>query len=53
MEYKPKTTYVSPKVKTVEIKPRTVLCQSGNESMREKDYGDGGFEEYFYPSSLN
>lgn len=48
-----KTTYASPKVKTVEIKTRTVLCQSGNESIREKDCGDGGFEEYNYPSSLN
>ena len=38
--------YGRPEVKAIEVKARHVLCLSnGNESMREVDYGDGGFSE--------
>lgn len=37
--------YVSPKVKTIEIKTQAIICQSGNQSMGWQDLGDGGFEE--------
>lgn len=39
--------YVSPKLKTIEVKTHSIICQSGgNESMEEVYYGDGGFKEY-------
>lgn len=37
--------YVSPRVKTIEIKTQAIICQSGNQSMDWQDLGDGGFEE--------
>lgn len=37
--------YRSPQVKAIVVKVQGVLCQSGNEPMREVDYGDGGFSE--------
>ena len=38
--------YVSPQVKTIEIKTHSIICQSrGNKSMWEVYYLDGGFEE--------
>lgn len=37
--------YWSPKINVIEVKVQKVLCQSGNQSMYERDYGDGGFEE--------
>ena len=39
------TAYLSPQVKVVLMSSLNVLCQSGNEPMREADYGDGGFGE--------
>ena len=38
-------TYVSPVVKTLEIKAQAIICQSGNQRMDWQDLGDGGFEE--------
>lgn len=35
--------YCSPEVKVIPVKAQGMLCQSGNEPMREYDYGDGGF----------
>ena len=40
-----KETYKAPQSMVIEVKIRRTLCLSGNESMYEKDYGDGGFEE--------
>ena len=37
--------YVSPQVRTMEIKTHAIICQSGNLSMEEIYYGTGGFEE--------
>ncbi|MCQ2118673.1 MAG: hypothetical protein MJY84_01985 [Bacteroidales bacterium] len=38
--------YRSPRINLIEINVQNVLCLSpGNESMREYDYGDGGFVE--------
>ena len=37
--------YKSPRVDVIEVNVQNVLCQSGNESMYEKDLGDGGFVE--------
>ena len=38
--------YVSPQVRTLEIKTHAIICQSGgNGSMGEVDYGNGGLEE--------
>ena len=37
--------YSSPKVTIIEVAARKVLCQSGNEHMKDEDYGDGGFSE--------
>lgn len=37
--------YCSPKINVIEVEVQKVLCQSGNQSMYERDYGDGGFEE--------
>ncbi len=37
--------YTSPTVKVVFVKAQGVLCESGNEPMRELDYGNGGFSE--------
>ena len=37
--------YKSPRAEVIEINVQSVLCQSGNQSMYEKDFGDGGFEE--------
>ena len=38
--------YASPRTTVVFVKAQRVLCQSnGNDSMREVDYGDGGFSE--------
>lgn len=37
--------YASPEIKVVLMSSLNVLCQSGNEPMREADYGDGGFGE--------
>ena len=37
--------YVAPTAKTVEISVQAIICDSGNESMREVDLGDGGFTE--------
>ena len=45
-EKRRKNLYVSPKVKTVEIKTQAIICQSGgNESMPEYDWGNGGFKQ--------
>ena len=38
-------TYLSPQTKVLFIKSQGVLCLSGNEPMREHDYGNGGFSE--------
>ena len=40
-----KQTYASPRVKTVEIRSHGIICQSGNEPIKEVDLGDGGFTE--------
>ena len=40
-----KETNKAPRAKVVKVNAQSVLCLSGNESMYEKDYGDGGFEE--------
>ena len=37
--------YVSPQVKTIEIKSQAIICQSGNQRMDCQDLGDGSFEE--------
>ena len=37
--------YIAPQAKVIEVKVQNVLCQSANQSMYEKDFGDGGFEE--------
>lgn len=38
--------YTSPSVKVIEVNAQRVLCVSyGNDSMREYDYGSGGFSE--------
>ena len=37
--------YVSPQVKTIEIKAQAIICQSGNQRMDWQDLGDGSFEE--------
>ena len=37
--------YGSPIINVIEVNVQGVLCQSGNESMYEKDLGDGGFVE--------
>lgn len=36
-----KTTYKAPQAKVIEVNVQSVLCQS----MYERDYGNGGFEE--------
>lgn len=36
--------YESPQVKEIPVNTQSVLCQSGNERMLEKDYGSGGFK---------
>ncbi|MCQ2179553.1 MAG: hypothetical protein MJY91_05590 [Bacteroidales bacterium] len=35
--------YWSPKINVIEVKVQKVLCQSGNQSMYERDYGVGGY----------
>lgn len=40
-----KNDYKAPKANVIEVNPQGVLCQSGNKSMREYDYGDGGFSQ--------
>lgn len=43
-----KKSYKAPQAKVVEVYVQNVLCQSkGNESMREYDYGDGGFSNVY------
>ena len=37
--------YKSPQAEVIEVNVQSVLCLSGNQSMYEKDFGDGGFEE--------
>ena len=37
--------YRSPEVNVIEVNVQSVLCQSGNQNMYEKDFGDGGFKE--------
>ena len=37
--------YVSPKMKTVEIKTRAIICQSGNRSMGESELNEYDFEQ--------
>ena len=37
--------YSSPQAKIIFVKAQNVLCQSGNEAMREYDFGEGGFGE--------
>ena len=37
--------YQAPRAEVIEVNVQGVLCQSGNQSMYERDYGDGGFEE--------
>lgn len=37
--------YVTPAAKVVEFSLQSILCESGNQSMREVDLGDGGFTE--------
>ena len=37
--------YKAPQAEVIEVNVQSVLCQSGNGSMYERDYGDGGFEE--------
>ena len=37
--------YYSPQTKVIIVNVQNVLCQSGNKSMREYDYGDGGFSQ--------
>lgn len=37
-------SYIAPQMKVITLNPRNVLCVSpGNESMPERDYGNGGF----------
>lgn len=38
-----KYAYVSPLCDIIEVKIQNVLCQSGNESMPQQDWGNGGF----------
>lgn len=40
-----KLRYRKPEINEMSVNIQCVLCQSGNESMREYDYGSGGFEE--------
>lgn len=40
-----KKDYKAPRAMVIEVNVQGVLCQSGNESMYEKDLGDGGFVE--------
>ncbi len=40
-----KKTYKAPEAEVIEINVQGVLCQSGNGSMYERDFGNGGFEE--------
>lgn len=41
-----KSAYITPALCFEETQTQALLCQSGgNESMYEKDYGDGGFTE--------
>lgn len=42
---KNESIYIAPTAKTVEISVQAILRNSGNESMREVDLGDGGFTE--------
>ena len=38
--------YRSPKITEISVNVQSVLCMSGgNDSMREYDYGNGGFSE--------
>ena len=38
--------YVSPKIKTVEIKTQAIICQSGgNRSMGERELNEDDFEQ--------
>ena len=37
--------YRPPEVKVIYVMVHSLLCQSGNEQMREHDYGDAGFVE--------
>ena len=37
--------YGTPKINVIFVKAYDVLCLSGNEPMREDDYGDAGFSE--------
>lgn len=40
-----KETYKAPQIRVSEVTVQCILCLSGNDSMYEKDYGDGEFEE--------
>lgn len=42
-----KQTYVSPRVKTVEISSRAVICQSRMESLQNETYGEGDTSGWF------
>ena len=37
--------YVSPQVKTLEIKTQAIICQSGNRSMGENELNEDDFEQ--------
>ena len=37
--------YKAPRAEVIEVNVQNVLCQSGNRSMYEEDFGDGGFTE--------
>lgn len=40
-----KKDYKAPRAMVIEVSAKSVLCQSGNEPMKEVDYGDCGFRE--------
>lgn len=37
--------YKTPEANVIFVNAQSVLCQSGNEAMREYDFGDAGFGE--------
>lgn len=39
--------YVSPKMKTVEIKTRAIICQSGLTGSQNEEYGIGNTDDWF------
>ena len=40
---KARPRYLSPSAEVIDVNVQGVLCQSGNDSPTEEDWGDGGF----------